>query len=177
MKHKNLFIFMVISLAISAGSVYGERQNSEAIIVLREAKEAGTTSAAVEAKLIDNIMEVKITARMYGTKPRIYNTLIVGSKLGRLSIESKEVLTQAPEEEAPYPTTGRKAFISFTPSGKTKKLEGTLTRELVKFKIPKDRVVLGKRYELWVQIESMQTGGLSQTFKFELKNFAELILK
>ncbi|MBU1912407.1 MAG: hypothetical protein KKB22_02575 [Candidatus Omnitrophica bacterium] len=177
MKHKYLFILIIISLAISIGSVYSEGQSSEPIMVLREAKESGTNSAAVEAKLIDDIMEVKITARIYGSKPRIYNALIVGPKLGRLSIESKEVLTQTPGEEAPYPTTERKAFISFAPSSKTKALKGTLTRELVRFKIPKDRIVRGKIYKLWVQIESMQSGGSYRTFEFELKNFAELILK
>ena len=45
------------------------------------------------------------------------------------------------------------------------------------FKIPRDKVRKGKKYKLWVQIESLQRGGKYKTFKFDIENLAELLLK
>ena len=154
-----------------------EEQNTERQLVLREAKEYRKSTVAVEAYLTDNILEAKVTARMYATKPKIHNAIIVGSRLGRLSIDSKEVLLATVEDEEPYPTSKKdRGFISFSKK-KTKQSEGTLTRELMIFEIPRDKVVKGKRYELWVQIMSMQKGGKYKTFKFDLEDLAELLSK
>jgi len=43
--------------------------------------------------------------------------------------------------------------------------------------IPEDRVRKGKKYQLWIQIESLQRGGKYKTYKFDLEKFAELILE
>ncbi|MFH1782824.1 MAG: hypothetical protein ABH848_04335 [Candidatus Omnitrophota bacterium] len=172
---KNILISLII--AIFSFLIMSESMASEeSILILREAKESGKDMAAVEAHLLDNILTVKITARMEQTKPKIYNALIVGPKLGRLNIEKKEVLLQGLEEE-PYPTKKRRGFISFDPKSEKKRGKGTLTRELVDFKIPKDRLVKGKKYQLWVQIESLQRGGGYATFKFDLEDLAELVLE
>ncbi|MBU1853932.1 MAG: hypothetical protein KJ957_07810 [Candidatus Omnitrophica bacterium] len=144
------------------------------LLILREAQEKGKTTVAIEASLTENILEAKITSRMYGTKPKIYNTLIVGSKLGRLSLQAKEVLLASIEDEEPYPTTNKnRAFISFSAKTKTKTATGTLTRELVEFKIPRDKIRQKKPYQMWAQIESLQRGGKYETFKFALEDFFE----
>ncbi|MBU3912080.1 MAG: hypothetical protein KKD90_05790, partial [Candidatus Omnitrophica bacterium] len=70
-----------------------------------------------------------------------------------------------------------KGFITFGSGKKDKKARGTLTRELLVFKIPQDKVIKGKKYRLWIQIMSMQEGGDYKTYKFDLKNFAELVSK
>ncbi len=157
---------------------YAQESNKERLLILREAQEDQKSTVAIEAYLLDNILEVTIIARMPGTKPKIYNAIVVGPRLGRLSSESKEVLLATAEEDKPFPTKRKDmAFISFSKGEETKKARGTLTRELVTFRIPPERVVKGKRYELWVQIESLQVGGGYKTFKFDLGNIGELILQ
>ena len=156
------------------------RAGEDGIPVLREAQEFGDNAVAVEVYLMDNILEARITARMHGTKPKVYNAIVVGSGLGRLSFESKEVLLAsiADEDEEPYLTKDKsRGIISFREKEKAKFARGTLTRELVQFVIPEDRVRKGKKYRLWIQIESLQRGGKYKTYKFDLEKFAELLLE
>jgi len=155
-----------------------EEGHQERTLVLRQAKEFRKSTVAVEVYLIGNILEAKVTARMmHATKPRIYNAIIVGSKLGRLSSETRKTLPANLEQEEPYPTARKdKGFIHFGKKEKTKHSKGTPTRELIEFRIPKDKIVEGKKYRLWVQIMSMQKkGGKYKTFKFDLENLPELI--
>jgi len=171
-----LCIFLSCLFAI--GVISSSYAQEEKTLILFEAKEFGKSTVAVKAYLADNILEATITARMYQAKPKIHNAIIVGSKLGRLSIESKEVLLATAAEEEPYPTKRRdKGFIHFRKDGKEKKAKGTITRELLVFKIPRDKVKKDKKYKLWVQIESLQRGGKYKTFKFDLENLAELLLE
>lgn len=154
-----------------------EERGEEKVLVLRQAKEFRDSTVAVEVYLIDDILEAKITARMmHATKPRIYNAIVVGPKIGRLSSETRTTLTANLEQEEPYPTLSKdKGFINFGKGEKTKDLKGTLTRELVEFRLPKDKIKKGKKYKLWVQIMSMQKGGKYKTFKFDLEDLPELI--
>ena len=175
--HKLLLLCMAVFCV--TGTLYAQ-EDENSLLILREAQEFSKNAVAVEAYLIDNILEAKITARMHGTKPKIYNAIVVGSGLGRLSFESKEVLlaSTADEDEEPYPTKDKsRGLISFRDKEKTKFARGTLTRELVQFVIPEDRVREGKKYRLWVQIESLQRGGKYKTYKFDLEKFAELLLE
>ena len=176
---------LCLAAFISTGSNYSYAQEGQEegieeagpLLLLREAKEYRDSTVAVEAYLTDNILEAKVTARMYGTKPKIHNVLVVGPKLGRLSIESKEVLLATVEDEEPYSTSKKdKGFISFARE-KTKQAEGTLTREMMVFEIPRDKVMKGRRYEFWVQIMSMQKGGKYKTFKFDLEDLAGALSK
>lgn len=165
-------LLLMGSISAGAGPARAEEKGSpQGVFVIREAKEFSKTTVGVEAYLIDNILEVKMVARMYGTKPLFYNALVVGSGLGRLSIETKDVLLQSVEEDAAFLVTKKdRAFLDYKKRKKTKKPEGTLTRELVRFDIPHDKVRKDKTYRLWVQVESMQRGGRYKTFKFDLKN-------
>ncbi|MFC1666397.1 SHOCT domain-containing protein [Candidatus Omnitrophota bacterium] len=155
-----------------------EEEGEPQVFVIREAKKFQKSIVGVEAYLIDNILEVKIVARMFRKKPRIYNALVVGPKLGRLNIESKDILFQSVEEDEAFLTTQKdRAFISFKKKeqmregvGRGGSVKGTLTRELVRFDIPRDKVKKDKLYRLWVQIMSMKKGGQYHTFKFDLKN-------
>jgi len=144
--------------------------------VIREAKERGKIAAAVEAYLVaDDMLEVTVTARMDAAKPRIFSVLIVGSKLGRISaIERETLFANALDEENPFLTQEVTGFIKFDQSKKEKKLKGTLSRELHKFRIPTEKVIPGKRYQLWVKVDSMRAGGKHTNFKFDLPDFPNL---
>jgi hypothetical protein len=173
MSHLPLSMLKTILLTALGAILVSAADAGEKTLVIRKAQEFQKSTVAVEAYLSDNIMETKITARMYGTKPKIYNAIIVGPGLGRLSIESKEVLLASTEEDEPYSTSRNdKGFIHFGVDGVSKTAEGTLTRELLLFKIPKEKIKKTGKYRLWVQITSMQQGGKYKTFKFDLENFA-----
>jgi hypothetical protein len=166
--------FITLSTLVS----YAQEGAPGRVLLLREAQEFEKSTVAIEAYLTDNVLEVTIIARMPGTKPKIHNAIIVGPRLGRLSCESKEVLLATVEAEEPFPTKRKDmAFISFSKSEETKKTKGTLTRELVVFRIPNERIIKGKKYELWVQIESLQKGGKYKTFKFDLQSLGDFLLE
>ncbi len=160
-----------------------EETTEERVLLLRQAQEHRKNTVAVEAYLIGNILEAKITARMPKSRPNIYNAIIVGPKLGRLSPEARETLLQTidSDEEEPYPTEERGAFISFRERTRARRSKGRLTRELVVFEIPREEIVKDKKYKLWVQIKSGQEAGYRQkggryvTFKFELEDLPELL--
>jgi len=108
----------------------------------------------------------------------IYNALVVGSGLGRLSCDSRETLVATAEEEEPFLTKRKdKAFISFRKSEAVKKARGTMIKELLRFDIPVDKIKEDKKYRLWVQVVSSQKGSKYKTFKFDLEDFAELLKK
>ncbi|MBU0759042.1 MAG: hypothetical protein KKC66_03630 [Candidatus Omnitrophica bacterium] len=179
------FLLTLIKISILACFITGlfnvgyAQDEQGRVLLIREAQQFQNNTVAVEGYLMDNILEVKVTARMmHATKPKIYNALVVGSRLGRLEIESKEILLASVEEEEPYPTSRKdKGFVSFSGGKKNKRARGTLTRELLVFKIPRDKVVKGKRYRLWVQITSLQQGEKYKTFKFDLKDLYEKMSK
>jgi len=157
--------------------------SGERILVLREAQEFRDNTVGVDVYLTGNILEVKVVARMPRSRPNIYNAIVVGSRLGRLSPASRKTVLQTTEEEEPYPVTERGAFISFRKKEKTKRTKGRLARELLFFDIPRDRIVKDKKYKLWVQIKSEQEAGYRQkggryiTFKFDLEKLPELVLQ
>lgn len=164
-------------LSLSCISYAQEGEAQKRILVIREAKQHKETTAAVKAYLIDDVLEVTVIARMYATKPRIYNVIVVGPKLGRMSPTTRKTLVPTVEGEEPFPTTERGAFISFGERTKTKEAKGTLTEELLEFKLPPEKIRPGKKYQLWVRVESMQRGGEIEGFKFDLKDLPTLISK
>lgn len=167
-----LFLVAIVGVLFST-SIFCYAQ--EKVLVLREAKERQKTTAAVEVYLIGDILEVTVTARMYAEKPRIFSLLLVGPKLGRLSATERETLfADSTRGEDIFLTEEIGGFIRFDEKKKEKKLKGTLTRELHKLKIPIDKVVPGKHYQLWVKVDSLQRGGKPQNFKFDLPNFPQL---
>jgi len=113
---------------------------------------------------------------MYSTKPRIYNIILVGPKIGRLSPKEKQVLyPQAGEEETAFLTENTNpGLISFGKKTKEKKLKGTLTKELFRFKIPVDQIMPDRRYELRIEIESMQSAGQGKKFTFKLDKLPQV---
>jgi hypothetical protein len=171
------FILLIIwgVLIFLSGFTYAEEKSNKRILVIRQAKQDRKTTVAVEAYLINDILEVTVIARMYAAKPRIYNVILVGPKLGRISPKTRKTLLSTIEEEAPFPTSERRGFISFSKKTKNKKAKGTLTKELVKFEIPTEKIIPDRRYQLWIKVESMRKGGKIQGFKFNLENFPKLI--
>ncbi|MFH1854785.1 MAG: hypothetical protein ABH815_05680 [Candidatus Omnitrophota bacterium] len=170
--------FLLIYLAaVLPGQAYVQAENNKEgrLLLIREAQEFERSTVAVEGYLLSgDILEVKVTARMYGTKPKIYNAIVVGPGLGRLSITSKEVLLASTEEDEPYPTSRKdRGFISFGRDGALKSASGTLTRELLLFKIPENKIRKTGKYRLWIQIMSLQKGSKYKTFKFDLKDLYE----
>ena len=175
---RTFLLSAIIAVTLSASVSYAD--DSQRVLVLRQARQHKKTSAAIEAYLIGNVLEVKVIARMYATKPRIFSLILVGPGIGRISAkERKMVFARAKDENLSFPTEERKGFISFSARTKDKKLKGTLTRELHKIEIPVDKIKSGKRYQLWVKLEGMRagTGGKLRTFKFDLKDLPTLLGK
>jgi len=168
---------MGVLLSISNFSFAQEEEGAERILVLREAKQHKKTTVAVEAYLISDMLEVTVMVRMYAGKPSIFNVILVGPKLGRISPKTSETVTATVEDEAPFPTTKRGGFISFGKKTETKEAKGTLTKELFRFRIPTDKIVPGKRYQIWVKVQSRKgkEKGKIRGFKFDLESLAQLI--
>lgn len=165
-----------ILLGIFVTSFAQEEAVKDRLLVVREAKKYKQTSVAVEAYLTDDILEVTILARMYSTKPKVYNALIIGPALGRMSPQEKQTLHPKAEDAGDaFKTTDMEGLIMFGKRTKEEKLKGTLTRELVKFKIPRKKIIPNKRYQLWIKIESTQNPGQPESFRFDLKDLPRLI--
>lgn len=170
-------VWLLIGIFSFLSFSFTKVQASERKMILREAQERDRTTVAVEAYLTDDILEVTIYARMYATKPKIYTAYLHGPKLGRLGFLTKEILYPKAEEEEQdliFPTKDvQGGYISFSKRTQDKKAKGALTREMVKFRIPSQKILANKRYELRVGVESMQESGKIETFRFHLKDFAQ----
>lgn len=173
---RNFILFILFGIVISSfGLSQAEPEDAEKVLVIKEAQKQDETFAAVEAYLQDNILEVTVIARMYATKPKIENVIVVGPKLGRLSPEMKQTLLATTEEDGAFETTEASGLFGFGKKKRTKEMIGALTRALYKFKIPREKIVSGKRYELRIRVESMQGTAAFARFKFYLKDLPELI--
>lgn len=160
-----------------SGLTYCFAQEEGKILILREAKQYGKANVSVLAYLKDDILEVTVGARVYADKPKIDNVIVVGPKLGRLSSEAKSTLYATEEDEDEIEVSESRGLLGFGARSKAKKKKGVLVKEQYKFKIPKEKIVAGKRYELRIKIDSPKIDSRSLRFKFELENLAELILK
>lgn len=175
---RTLFLITIIGvLAVAALFSYAQDEDvAGRNLLIRQAKERQDTAVAVEAYLIGDILEVTIVAKMYAARPRIYNAILVGPRLGRISPKARQTLyPKAEDEELIFLTTDELGSIRFTKKTKQKEVKGTLTKELAQFKIPTDKIMPNKRYQLWIKVESMQGPGQRESFKFDLKNLSKLI--
>ncbi len=145
------------------------------VLVIREAKQVRRDIVAVEGYLVDAILEVSVEVRMYGERPKITNVALVGPGVGRLSYSAKEEIPITLEEEEPYEITKEGGFIKTSKRTRTDTPSGTMTKELFKIKVPSEKILSGKKYELWIDIKSKTKDTRSQKFKFELKDFSEVI--
>ncbi|MFH1622501.1 MAG: hypothetical protein ABIA97_05195 [Candidatus Omnitrophota bacterium] len=145
------------------------------IPVIREAKIFRNKNVAVDAHLVDGeVLEIMVEARIYAQKPRINDVLVSGPKLGKERYIARKTIVAGVDEPEPFEVTKEHGWVVFGKRKKVRELEGTLTKELFKIKIPKDKVVCGKKYQLWVEIESKTEGGRAEKFKFKLKDFPSL---
>lgn len=152
-----------------------EEKKKERIQVIREAKLYREKNVAVDAQLVDDVLEIMVEARIYAQKPRINDVLVRGPKLGRLHYQTRKTIVAGVDEPEPFEVTKEHGWLVIGKRKKVRELKGTLTKELFKIKIPKEKIVCGKRYELWVEIESKTRGGRAEKFKFKLEDFPELI--
>ncbi len=179
---KKKFVVAVLGVTFSLALAFSYAQDlTERKMILRQAQERVHTTAAVEAYLTGDVLEVTVYARMYAAKPKIFNVILVGPKLGRLSPRSKETLYPKAEEEdqeMSFPTTDKEGgFIRLSKRTKDKIAKGALTRELSKFKIPTEKIQSKGTYQLRILIESMQSPGKQESFIFPLEGFAQLFGK
>ena len=176
MKHITGILLAIVILFGGLKYSYSQEQTgSEKVLAIREAKQVRRDIVAVEGYLVNNVLEVAVEVRMYGERPKITNVALVGPGVGRLSYTTKEEIPLALEEEEPYEITKEGGFIKTSKRTRTDKPKGTLTEELFKIKIPPEKIVPAKKYQLWVDIKSKTRDARSQKFKFDLENFAELI--
>ena len=164
-----------------AGEEISEEAREEAkeeiqgrISVIREAKLYRQSNVAVDAHLVDDVLEIMVEARMYAQKPRINDVLVSGPKLGKERYIARKTIVAGVDEPEPFEVTKEHGWIVFGKRKKVRELEGTLTKELFKIKIPKEKIVCKKKYQLWVEIESKTEGGRAEKFKFKIKDFPSL---
>ncbi len=175
---KKIFVLaLILGVLVSFLNLsHAEEKTRQRILVVREAKQHRITTVAVEAYLISDVLEVVVGARIHAQKPKILDVVLRGPGLGRrVHYKAKETLYATTQEEDPYSITKLDGMIAFGKRTKTKKPKGRLTRELFKLQIPTDRVVSGKRYQIWVDIESMEKAGMGERFKFDIEDLAGLI--
>jgi len=151
-----------------------DHNQPEKKFIIREGKQVRDNVVAIEAYRIGDILEVKVEARMYAQRPRIKNVLIVGPRIGRVSYKRKEEIPLEFEEEDPYLITKERGILSLRKRSKTKQPKGTMTKELFKIDVPWDKIVEGKRYQLWVDVESKTSGQRPLKFRFDLDNLSEV---
>ena len=159
-----------IGVLLSVSNFSFAQKGAERILVFREAEQRKKTNVAVEAYLIDDILEVAVTIRtkMRAAKLRIFKMLVVGPKLGRISPKTAETVAVTLEDETPFPTTiGTKTEMRIA--------TGTPTKELFRFEIPADKMVSGGGYQIWVDVQNRegQEKGRIQRFKFDLEHLGE----
>ena len=172
--------FIVVTLFLLLLSVCGisfsqGEEVFEKTLVLREAKQLKKTKVGIEAYLLEDILEVAVEVRMYAERPKIVMVMLTGPGIGRVYHKTKEDIPVSLEEDDPYLVTKLDGEISFSKRTKEKKLRGTLTKELYKFKVPVKKIKKGKRYQLWVEVESKRKGGRIPKFKFDLEELPELV--
>jgi len=115
------------------------------IPVIREAKLYKKDSVAVDAHLAGEILEIVVEARMYAQRPKINDVLVTGPKIGKLHYQARKTIVAGVEETEPFEVTKEHGLITFGKRKKVRELEGTLTKELFKIKIPNDKIVCGKK--------------------------------
>ena len=174
MLRKLFSLAIIVSIALLYTHVYA--QDAERKLVLRQAQESGDTTVALEAYLVGDILEATVYARMYHTKPKIFNIILVGPKIGRLSPRSKEIVYPKAEEgeDIIFPTTDVKGgHIRFSNRTEDKAAKGILTREMARFKVPTKKIMANRGYQIRIVVESMQNPGKQENFTFVLKDFAQ----
>ena len=155
---------------------YGQTEDySQEKLIIREGKQFKKNAVAVEGYLIGDIFEVKVEARMHAERPKIHSVFLKGAGIGRLSYTTREDVPVSIEEEDPYEVNTKRTMLSRKKT-KVKRLKGAVTKELFKFKLPTDKFVAGKPYQLWVEIISKtRGGGAPQKFKFDLEGIYQAL--
>ena len=162
-------VFLIANLALAF--------NGE--LLLRQAQEDSKGAAAVEAYLDGNVLEVKVSVRMLEGRPTVDNVTLNGPKLGSLVPADIKQVYASIEKEPPYETIEKGGFISFDSETKSKNLKGGVSRKLVTFVIPKEKMLDGKQYYIRVKVNSAKQSsgkaGKSTDFKFYLDKLPEML--
>ncbi|MFH1655550.1 MAG: hypothetical protein ABH954_02945 [Candidatus Omnitrophota bacterium] len=175
---KIILLALIASLFATPLLAFAQEEVShEGILVLHKAQKRQKDYCAVIVYLIEDILEVTIIATMYATKPHVYNVTFVGPGVGRMSPQERQTLMPTVEDKELLFVTRDKegGILRFSKRESKKKIKGTLTKELVKFKIPTDKIKEKKRYELKIKIESSQRPGQFKNFDFDLEKLHEAI--
>ena len=126
------------------------------------------------------ILSMKVTdEHVHDSKalPGLVDGVIKSDSMTPISAATIGKLFADDDDEEPFVTTKKKAFIEIGKTTKEKKLKGAVTKEIFSFKIPKGKIVPGKTYQLRIRIENSQTPGNPVNFIFKLKELSKLILK
>ena len=177
------FIIFAICLVLLFPAVFcfaqeGEQEDAhEGTLVIRKALQKRKNYTAITAYLIEDVLEVEVIATMRGEKPNIYDVLFIGSGVGRISPKERQtIVAKVDDKELIFNTEKKEAgFIRFTKKEREKKLKGRLTKEMVKFKLPLDKIKENKRYTIKIKIESLQRPGQFKKYEFELEDLHEAV--
>ena len=168
-----IFIICILSVMLSVVWLQSESFGAQGLLVTRQAMQDSLAAVGIEAYLQDDIMQVKVTVKMKGTKPKIYDVLFEGKGIGRLSPIEIDQLYASTEEEPPYETTKRGGFISFGDKTEKKKLKGRTVRKLVSFRIPNEKILPDRTYFIIVKVEDTNKRGKVKRYRFGIKGFAK----
>jgi hypothetical protein len=181
---KRVFFLAVVMSIVFSLPDFSLEQTTEAthrILLIRKARVGRQGAVAVEVYLIGDVLEVKVIGKLYDTrtKPSIEEIRVAGPRLGkRLSPQERRTLHPTVEDDkAFYKAEDIKGGIIRIIEGKKVKgrKESELTNELIRFKIPTGRILPGRNYQLWVELQNKETEKKPETFRFGLKNFSTLI--
>lgn len=170
---RKFLILALFGLGLCSGYTRAQDSESQPRLVLREGKQVRDDTVAVEITVFEDIIQARIEVRMLRERPKISNVLLVGPKLGRMIYTRKEEIPVSLEEGDPYLVSEKGGIFSSRNKKEYKNPKGTLTAELFQFKVPLEKLVKGKKYQLWVDVEGKNSAGKTPLkFKFDLPDLA-----
>ena len=144
---------------------------SGGVLVIREGQQLKATFVTVEAWLTGEILEVTVGVRKRRERMKVDDLFLTGPGLGKIRYASRKNLPPSveDEDEAPFEVTVLGGLMKFGSRTKEKVPVGRLNKVLFKLKVPVDKIVPGKKYELVVEIESEEKAKRVPKFRFELE--------
>jgi hypothetical protein len=174
---KTIFLSLAALLFFSPLSFCAEDDPSDRIPVIREGQQLKTTIVTVEAWLAGQILEVTVGVHRRRERMKVNDLVLTGPGLGKIRYRSRKSLPPSveDEDEETFEVTRLDGLIKFGSRTREKVPLGRLNRVLFKLKVPVDKIVSGKKYELVVEVESEEKAKRVPKFTFELEDFAEKI--
>jgi hypothetical protein len=169
--------YFILGILLFIGGICYAQADPQGALVIRQGKQLKKIVVTVEAYLVGDILEITAGVRKRGERIKINGVALQGPRIGKIHYRSRKRLPPSveDEDEEPYPVTKVDGLIMFGNRTKEKIPQGRLNKALFKLKVPTDKIVRGKPYELIVDVESEEKRTRIPKFRFELEDFAEIV--